>query len=68
VSEDQDFEVGSRPEPEPWLRPELTGVAGVDEATALLAELDALPTADQVAVYDKVHRQLQDSLADLDGP
>jgi hypothetical protein len=62
VSEDQEFEAA------PWQPPEPTGVTGVDDAIAQLAELDALPTADHVAVYDVVHRQLQDSLADLDGP
>jgi hypothetical protein len=59
VSEDQEFEAADVV---------ATGVAGVDEAVALLNDLDALPTADHVAVYDVVHRRLQDSLADLDGP
>lgn len=80
MSEDEDVEVrrpfdselagaeSDVPEPPRWHRPEPTGVAGVDDAVALLAELDVLPTGDHVAVYDKVHRQLQDSLADLDGP
>jgi hypothetical protein len=63
VSEDQDIEGV----PPAWQLPEPTGVASVDEATALLTELGALPTGDHVAVYDRVHRQLQDALADLDG-
>ena len=47
--------------------PEPTGVPIVDAAVERLAELDALPTSEHVAVYDAVHRQLQDALADLDG-
>lgn len=47
--------------------PEPTGVRTVDAAVERLAELDALPTSEHVAVYDAVHRQLQDALADLDG-
>ena len=47
--------------------PEPTGVPAVDAAVERLAELDALPTSEHVAVYDAVHRQLQDALADLDG-
>jgi propanediol dehydratase small subunit len=47
--------------------PEPTGVQTVDAAVERLAELDALPTSEHVAVYDAVHRQLQDALADLDG-
>jgi hypothetical protein len=50
-----------------WSLPEPTGVDDVDEALAVLADLDGLPTAEHVAVYDTVHKQLQDSLADLDG-
>jgi hypothetical protein len=50
-----------------WSAPEQTGVPGVDAALGVLAELDELPTADHVAVYDRVHKQLQDALADLDG-
>jgi len=48
-------------------RPELTGVPTVDAAVERLAELDDLPTGEHVAIYDAVHRQLQDALADLDG-
>jgi hypothetical protein len=49
-------------------RPELpaTGVAGVDAALAPLAALAELPVAEHAAVYDEVHRGLQDALADLD--
>jgi hypothetical protein len=48
-------------------RPEPTGVPTVDAAVERLAELDDLPTGEHVAIYDAVHRQLQDALADLDG-
>jgi len=46
---------------------EPTGVPTVDAAVERLAELDDLPTGEHVAIYDAVHRQLQDALADLDG-
>jgi hypothetical protein len=45
---------------------ESTGVPAVDAATALLAELDGLPTGEHVAHYEAAHRRLQDALADLD--
>jgi hypothetical protein len=50
-----------------WARPDVTGVASVDAAIGELAGLDALPTSEHVAVYEGLHRQLQDALADLDG-
>jgi len=43
-----------------------TGDARVDAATARLTELADLPTSDHAAVYDDVHRRLQDALADAD--
>ena len=46
--------------------PEVTGDARVDAATARLDELADLPTSDHVAVYDDVHRRLQDALADAE--
>ena len=45
---------------------ELTGDARVDAATARLEEIPDLPTSDHVAVYDDVHRRLQDALSDAD--
>ena len=45
---------------------EVTGDARVDAATARLEEVPDLPTADHVAVYDDVHRRLQDALSDAD--
>ena len=44
----------------------VTGDARVDAATARLAELVDLPTSDHAAVFDDVHRRLQDALADAD--
>ena len=44
----------------------VTGDARVDAATARLGELVDLPTSDHAAVYDDVHRRLQDALADAD--
>lgn len=46
--------------------PDPTGDVRVDEAVALLASLDATPVTEHVAVYDEVHRRLQDTLATLD--
>jgi hypothetical protein len=55
------------PDPGAWTRPASTGVASVDAAVEELARLDELPTSEHVAVYEGLHRQLQDALADLDG-
>jgi hypothetical protein len=49
-----------------WSPPEPTGVEQVDGAIRELVRLDQLPTSEHVAVFDGVHRSLQDSLADLD--
>jgi hypothetical protein len=49
-----------------WSPPEPTGVEQVDGAIRKLVRLDQLPTSEHVAVFDGVHRSLQDSLADLD--
>ena len=57
----------ARDEPGMWALPDATGVASVDAAMAELARLDELPTSEHVAVYEGLHRQLQDALADLDG-
>lgn len=46
---------------------ELTGVPAVDAALARLSQADGLPQAEQVVVYEDVHRALQDALADLAG-
>jgi len=54
-------------EPAMWALPDATGVSSVDAAIAELARLDELPTSEHVAVYEGIHRQLQDALADLDG-
>ena len=53
--------------PGAWAMPDATGVPSVDAAIAELARLDELPTSEHVAVYEGLHRQLQDALADLDG-
>lgn len=55
------------PGPAAWTRPDATGVPSVDAAIDDLTRLDQLPTGEHVAVYDALHRQLQDALADLDG-
>jgi hypothetical protein len=60
LAADADFEAG-------WTPPAPTGVPAVDDAVADLAQLDQLPTGEHVAVYDAVHRKLQDALADIDG-
>ncbi len=46
--------------------PGVTGEARVDAATARLSELVDLPTSEHGAVYDDIHRRLQDALADAD--
>ncbi len=46
--------------------PEVTGDPRIDAATARLGDLAELPTSDHVAVYDDVHRRLQDALADAE--
>lgn len=46
------------------------GPFGDPRVAAALAQLDVLadqPTSEHVAMFDDVHRQLQDCLADLDG-
>lgn len=45
---------------------EATGVPTVDAALDRLAEAAELPPAEQVPVYEDVHRMLTDALADLD--
>jgi hypothetical protein len=50
-----------RPEPEP------TGDPAVDEAMASLAAAAGEPLEHQLAVFDAVHRTLQDRLADVEG-
>jgi hypothetical protein len=55
------------PEATTWTRPNSTGVPSVDAAIEELARLDELPTGEHVGVYEGLHRQLQDALADLDG-
>ena len=44
-----------------------TGDPAVDETLARLAFATGRPLADQVAVYDDVHRTLTDRLADVGG-
>ncbi len=44
---------------------EPTGDAGIDAALAELTRLEDLPSGDRVAVYESVHRQLHQRLADL---
>jgi hypothetical protein len=66
----EDVEIGAEqadPEPASWARPDVTGVARVDAVIGELDRLDGLPAGEHVAVYEGLHRQLQDALADLDG-
>jgi hypothetical protein len=46
--------------------PPKTGDPRVDEALEELAGTAGRPPAEHVAVYEEVHRRLQDTLADLD--
>jgi hypothetical protein len=43
-----------------------TGVPAVDQARERLAAVDEAPLDEHVDVYEDVHRQLQEGLADLD--
>jgi len=45
----------------------VTGDDVVDEAVALLTDLDAVPVTDRPEIFDAVHRALQDRLADVEG-
>lgn len=49
---------------QPWTA---TGDVRVDTAVELIGDLANLPTADHLAVYEDVHRRLQDTLADASG-
>ena len=46
--------------------PEPTGVPAADKARERLASTDDAPLEEHVEVYEDVHRQLQEGLADLD--
>ena len=50
-----------KPEVEP------TGDARVDAALARLGDTADLPVAEQIEVFDEVHRRLQDALAQAHG-
>lgn len=52
--------------PEPAAATPRTGNADVDAALARLPEFEALPTGEHVAVFEDVHRRLQDALSELD--
>jgi hypothetical protein len=64
---DSDTDAATFGDARDWTPPPPTGVPAVDAAVEKLQELDGLPTGEHVAVYDEVHRLLQDALADLDG-
>ncbi|MCI0688250.1 MAG: hypothetical protein L0Y54_13595 [Sporichthyaceae bacterium] len=51
----------------PLPEPPETGDERVDDALTELAEITGQPPAEHVAVFERVHRRLQDTLADLDG-
>jgi len=46
--------------------PPRTGVPAADGAADRLAELEEAPLDEHVAIYEDVHRRLQEGLADLD--
>jgi hypothetical protein len=48
-------------------RPPVTGDHVVDEAVSRLEDLGAVALDEQPAVFDAVHRALQDRLADVEG-
>lgn len=51
------------------IKPEVqpSGDARVDAALARLADTTDLPIAEQIEVFDEVHRRLQDALAQAHG-
>ena len=53
-------------EAEPQPADPATGHATVDEAVALLTDLDSLPTAGHATLYEDVHRRLHGALTELD--
>lgn len=64
-SEKDDDEGARADDAAPALEP--TGDERVDAAVERLGEVPRRPPAEHVAIYEDVHRRLQDSLADLDG-
>jgi hypothetical protein len=57
----------SRPDPEEITGLPSTGEPRVDAALGRLADVTSAPVDEHVAIYDDVHRRLQEALADLDG-
>ena len=51
---------------EPNVPQEPTGVPAADQARERLGDVDDAPLEEHVEVYEDVHRQLQEGLADLD--
>lgn len=49
---------------QPWTP---TGDVRVDTAVELIGDLANLPTTEHLAVYEDVHRRLQETLADASG-
>jgi hypothetical protein len=49
---------------QPWTP---TGDVRVDSAVELIGDLANLPVAEHLAVFEDVHRRLQDTLADASG-
>jgi hypothetical protein len=49
------------------MAPASTGEPRVDAALVRLQDVTNAPVDEHVAIYDDVHRRLQDALADLDG-
>ena len=47
--------------------PPVTGDPVVDEAVATVRHVLGVPVEEQPAIYDQVHRTLQDRLADVEG-
>jgi hypothetical protein len=64
-SEQSAGEPAEQPDVAPEVEP--TGDERVDAAVQRLGEVAQHPPAEHVAIYEDVHRRLQDTLADLDG-
>ncbi|MGH3341942.1 MAG: hypothetical protein ACRDPK_03485 [Carbonactinosporaceae bacterium] len=66
-SDPRDAAQPDAPDPFDHIEVEPTGDPGVDAAVESLAGLSDLPVEEHIAVYEDVHRQLRDVLAELDG-
>jgi hypothetical protein len=63
---DEEHDVDSAADHDGDAPPAPTGVRAADDARARLSDVDEAPLESHVEVYEDVHRQLHEGLADLD--